>query len=69
VGEPTQHPVSSSSDDIWSLEIMLGLDPISVHHSVLDTLNIELSEKVAHALSRATCLPGDIQAWDAMFSG
>ena len=49
--------------------MMLGLDTISVHHTVLDTSDVELSAKVAHALSWATCLPGDIRAWDTMFSG
>jgi hypothetical protein len=44
--------------------MMVGLDPISIHHTVLDTSNVELSAKVAHALSGVACLPGDIRAWD-----
>uniref|UniRef100_A0A2N9I4D4 Uncharacterized protein n=1 Tax=Fagus sylvatica TaxID=28930 RepID=A0A2N9I4D4_FAGSY len=40
-----------------------------VHHTVLDTSDVELFAKVAHSLSQVACLPGDIRAWDAMFSG
>uniref|UniRef100_A0A2N9H5F3 Uncharacterized protein n=1 Tax=Fagus sylvatica TaxID=28930 RepID=A0A2N9H5F3_FAGSY len=67
--EPTQHLGSLSSDDIWAPKIMLGPDPLSVHHTVLDTSDVKLSAKVAHALIGAVCLPGGIQAWEAMFSG
>uniref|UniRef100_A0A2N9FJJ5 Uncharacterized protein n=1 Tax=Fagus sylvatica TaxID=28930 RepID=A0A2N9FJJ5_FAGSY len=68
MGELTQHPEFSSSDDIWSPELMVGLDPISVHHTILNISDVELSTKVAHSLSWAACLPKDIRAWDAMFS-
>ncbi len=60
---------SSSSDDIWALKMMVGPDPLFVHHTVLDTSNVELFAKVAHALTGATCLPRDLQAWDEMSSG
>ena len=49
--------------------MMVGPDPLSVHHSVLDTSDIVLSAKVAHALTGAACLPGDIRAWDEMYFG
>ena len=42
VAESSKRPEPLSSDDIWALEIMLGLDPISVHHTMLDTLDVEL---------------------------
>ena len=60
---------SSSSDDIWALEMMVGPNPLFVHHTVLDTSNVELSAKVAHPLTGATCLPRDLQAWDEMSLG
>ncbi len=69
VVETTQHPGPSSSKNIWAPEMMLGKDLISVHHFVLNTSDVELSAKVAHALTGATCLPKDIQAWDKMYSG
>uniref|UniRef100_A0A2N9GKP0 Uncharacterized protein n=1 Tax=Fagus sylvatica TaxID=28930 RepID=A0A2N9GKP0_FAGSY len=68
-GEPSQLPGPSSSDDVWAPELMVGLNPISTHDTVLDTSNVEHSAKVAHALTGAACLPGDIQAWDEMFLG
>lgn len=67
--EPTQHLGSSYSNDIWAPKIMLGSDPLLVHHTVLDTSNVKLSAKVAHSLIGAACLLGGIQAWEAMFSG
>uniref|UniRef100_A0A2N9EGX8 Uncharacterized protein n=1 Tax=Fagus sylvatica TaxID=28930 RepID=A0A2N9EGX8_FAGSY len=67
--ELTHIPSSSSSDDIWVLEMMVGPDPLFVHRTVLDTSNVELFAKVAHALTKATCLPRDLQAWDEMSSG
>ncbi len=68
-GEPSHLPGPLSSDDIWAPELMVGRNPVSVHHIVLDTSDVEHSAKVAHALTGAACLPGDIQAWDEMFSG
>ena len=59
-GEPSHHPGLSSSDDIWDPELMVRLDLVSVHHTVLDTSDVELSAKVAHALAGAAYLPGDI---------
>ncbi len=69
VGEPSQRLGSSSLNDIWDPEMMVGQDPISIHHTMLDSSNVELSAKVAHALSGVACLPGDIRAWETMFSG
>jgi hypothetical protein len=68
-GQPLDLPGLSSSDDIWAPELMVGEKPLSVHDSVLDTSKVEHSAKVAHALTAAACLPGDIQAWDDMYSG
>jgi hypothetical protein len=67
--EPTQHPGLSSSDDIWAPKMILGPNPLSIHHTVLDTSDVELLAKVAHALIGAACLPGGIQALEATFSG
>ena len=68
-GEPSHLPGLSSSDDVWAPELMVGLNPVSIHDIVLDTLNVEHSAKVAYALTGAACLPGDVQAWDEMYSG
>ncbi len=59
-GGLSHHPRPSSLDNIWDPELMVRLDLVSVHHTVLDTLDVELSAKVAHTLVGAACLPGDI---------
>lgn len=67
--EVAQGPESSTCDHIWRPELSVGSEPILAHHIILDQSNIETSEKVAHALSRAAYLPEDMKAWDMMYSG
>ena len=48
---------------------MYRTDPISVRDIILDNSKIEILVKVAHGLSRASCLPEDMKVWDPMHSG
>uniref|UniRef100_A0A2N9HAE8 Uncharacterized protein n=1 Tax=Fagus sylvatica TaxID=28930 RepID=A0A2N9HAE8_FAGSY len=66
--ELTQIPSSSSSSNIWAPELMVGPDPLTVNHTVFDTSNVEMSARVAQALTRSTCLPTDLQAWEDLSS-
>ncbi len=50
-------------------DLMYKTDPISVRDTILDNSEIEISAKVAHGLSRASCLPEDMKVWDLMHSG
>jgi hypothetical protein len=66
--ETSHLPGPSSSDYVWAPKLMVGLKPVTAQDTVLDTSNVEHFAKVAHALTVAACLPGDIQAWDEMSS-
>ena len=60
---------TSSSFEAWVPSLLFGDGPISVHDTVLDESETELSAHVAHGLARAACLPGDMNQWDSMNSG
>jgi hypothetical protein len=60
---------TSSSFEAWVPNLLFGDGPISVHDTVLDETETELSAHVAHGLARAACLPGDMNQWDNMNSG
>jgi hypothetical protein len=60
---------TSSSFEAWVPNLLFGDGPISVHDTVLDETETELSAHVAHGLARAACLPGDMNQWDSMNSG
>uniref|UniRef100_A0A2N9GWY4 Uncharacterized protein n=1 Tax=Fagus sylvatica TaxID=28930 RepID=A0A2N9GWY4_FAGSY len=60
---------TSSSFEAWVPRLLFGDGPISIHDTVLDETETELSAHVAHGLARATCLPGDMNQWDSMNSG
>ena len=59
---------ASSSFEAWVPDLLFGDGPISVHDTVLDETETELSAHVAHGLARAACLPGDMNQWDSMNS-
>ena len=59
----------SSSFEAWVPNLLFGDEPISVHDTVLDESETDLSAHVAHGLARAACLPGDMNQWDSMNSG
>ncbi len=59
---------TSSSFEAWVPRLLFGDGPISIHDTVLDETETELSAHVAHGLARATCLPGDMNQWDSMNS-
>jgi hypothetical protein len=69
VVEQTEVPGPSSQGEPWVPEIMVQGQPVTTDHTVFETTNIEFSARVAHALTRATCLPGDYGVWEEMFSG
>ncbi len=51
---------ASASFEPWVSRLLFGDGPISVHDTVLDETEPELSAHVAHGLARAACLPGDM---------
>jgi hypothetical protein len=59
---------ASASFEPWVPRLLFGDGPISVHDTVLDETEPELSAHVAHGLARAACLPGDMNQWDSMNS-
>ena len=60
---------TSSSFEAWVPNLLFGDGPISVHDTVLDEMETELSAHVAHGLARVACLLGDMNQWDSMNSG
>jgi hypothetical protein len=71
--EQTELPRPSSLGEPWVPEITVGGggggELVTTNHIVLDTSDVEFSAKVAQALTRATCLPGDYEVWEDMSSG
>uniref|UniRef100_A0A2N9HKY2 Uncharacterized protein n=1 Tax=Fagus sylvatica TaxID=28930 RepID=A0A2N9HKY2_FAGSY len=59
---------ASASFEPWVPRLLFGDGPISVHDTVLDETEPELSAHVAHGLARAACLPEDMNQWDSMNS-
>uniref|UniRef100_A0A2N9FPM5 Uncharacterized protein n=1 Tax=Fagus sylvatica TaxID=28930 RepID=A0A2N9FPM5_FAGSY len=59
----------SSRGEPWVPKITVQGEPVTTEHTVFETTDIDFSARVAHALTRATCLPGDYQVWEQIPSG
>uniref|UniRef100_A0A2N9FYX8 Uncharacterized protein n=1 Tax=Fagus sylvatica TaxID=28930 RepID=A0A2N9FYX8_FAGSY len=59
VTEPREIPGPSSQGEPWVPEITVQGLPVTTEHTVFETTDIDFSARVAHALTRATCLPAD----------
>jgi hypothetical protein len=67
--EQAEAPGPSSQGEAWVPKITIHGQPVTTEHTVFETTDIDFSVKVAPALTRATCLPGDYEVWEQMPSG
>ena len=61
--EPSAIPAEgpSSHSEAWDPALLFGPNPISIQDTILDDSNTDVSAQVAHGLTFAACLPGDMK--------
>ncbi len=67
--EQVEEAGPSSQGEPWVPKITVQGEPVTTEHTVFETTDIDFSARVAHALTRATCLPGDYEVWERIPSG